>query len=428
MSFTSYAQNFEDVMLWRALKHVKNGFYVDIGAQDPVVDSVSRAFYEHGWQGVHIEATERYAQMIRHARPDEIVVQTAVGDQQGTISFYEIMNTGLSTAVAAIAQKYRRNGLCVREIRVPCTTLDQVLAAYLDREIHWMKIDVEGYERQVINGWTDKRIRPWVLTIESLVPGSFVPAHSLWEQSVLARGYFFVYFDGLNRFYCSVAHPELARAFDRPPNLFDEFALSGKASSPFPSVLNARIATLEEQLGAWRSAGKGGWESEELSRMQRERGELRRDLAESQRQLATQSGLLTKTRKLLDASNAEIALVYGSLSWRLTRPLRWANALLGSLPLPLRRYRERALMLLRLHPREIAEHARLWVVNRPRLATLGRWALAPFFRSRTRLKSGAWRSTVDASEPTPEIASCEKDVSTSAARFLNDMRRAFPRQ
>jgi hypothetical protein len=36
--FTSYAQNFEDVMLRRALKNVVHGFYVDVGAQDPIVD------------------------------------------------------------------------------------------------------------------------------------------------------------------------------------------------------------------------------------------------------------------------------------------------------------------------------------------------------------------------------------------------------
>ena len=34
MSFISYAQNFEDVMLWRALKHVENGFYIDVGANE----------------------------------------------------------------------------------------------------------------------------------------------------------------------------------------------------------------------------------------------------------------------------------------------------------------------------------------------------------------------------------------------------------
>ena len=55
--FISYAQNFEDVILWRALKHVENGFYIDIGAQDPVIDSVSRGFYEKGWRGLHVEPT-----------------------------------------------------------------------------------------------------------------------------------------------------------------------------------------------------------------------------------------------------------------------------------------------------------------------------------------------------------------------------------
>jgi len=63
MGITSYAQNFEDVMLWRALKHVEKGFYVDIGAQDPLVDSVSLAFYEHGWRGVNVEPTQQYSEL-----------------------------------------------------------------------------------------------------------------------------------------------------------------------------------------------------------------------------------------------------------------------------------------------------------------------------------------------------------------------------
>ena len=55
MTVISYAQNFEDVMLWRALQHVGAGYYVDIGANDPVVDSVTRWFYEQGWSGLNIE-------------------------------------------------------------------------------------------------------------------------------------------------------------------------------------------------------------------------------------------------------------------------------------------------------------------------------------------------------------------------------------
>ena len=55
MRFVSYAQNWEDVMLWRALGHVGQGFYVDVGAFSPDEHSVTRAFYDLGWSGINIE-------------------------------------------------------------------------------------------------------------------------------------------------------------------------------------------------------------------------------------------------------------------------------------------------------------------------------------------------------------------------------------
>ena len=44
MPFVSHAQNFEDVMLHRALRDIQNGLYLDIGANDPEIHSVTRAF------------------------------------------------------------------------------------------------------------------------------------------------------------------------------------------------------------------------------------------------------------------------------------------------------------------------------------------------------------------------------------------------
>ena len=55
MTFISFAQNFEDVMLWRALKHVDGGFYIDVGAAWSDVHSVTKAFYDKDWHGINIE-------------------------------------------------------------------------------------------------------------------------------------------------------------------------------------------------------------------------------------------------------------------------------------------------------------------------------------------------------------------------------------
>lgn len=81
----SHAQNFEDVMLWRALGGIPQGRYIDIGAQSPDIDSVSRIFHEAGWRGLHVDANVDYAAQLRAARPGDTVVQAAVTDHEGLL-------------------------------------------------------------------------------------------------------------------------------------------------------------------------------------------------------------------------------------------------------------------------------------------------------------------------------------------------------
>ena len=61
----TYAQNFEDVMLERALKSVSAGTYIDVGAWHPEFDSVTRHFYERGWSGINIEPVPAHYELFR---------------------------------------------------------------------------------------------------------------------------------------------------------------------------------------------------------------------------------------------------------------------------------------------------------------------------------------------------------------------------
>jgi FkbM family methyltransferase len=243
----SYAQNFEDVILWRALKHVDRGFYIDIGAQDPVVDSVSLAFYEKGWRGVHVEPTAFYAAKLRGARPDETVIQAAIGTSGKSIEFWEFPDTGLSTGIREIATIHERGSHNSVRTNVPCIRLSELLSDYREKDIHWLKIDVEGMEREVIGSWLPAEARPWIVVVESTKPNSPEPAFAEWEPLLVEIGYEFVYFDGLNRFYISREHTELKKHFGPGPNYFDDFALSGQANSPFCARINAETASLREQ-------------------------------------------------------------------------------------------------------------------------------------------------------------------------------------
>ena len=170
MRLVSYAQNFEDVMLWRALKDVSAGCYVDVGAQHPIVDSVSRFFYEQGWRGVHIEPVPEYAALLRQDRPDETVLEIALGASDAELTLNVIPDTGLSTAVQAHAQMHAsRQGLQSQPMRVPSATLTSALHFLGGREIHWLKIDVEGMEKEVLEGWDGQSLRPWIIDRKSVV-------------------------------------------------------------------------------------------------------------------------------------------------------------------------------------------------------------------------------------------------------------------
>ncbi|ESQ91130.1 FkbM family methyltransferase [Asticcacaulis benevestitus] len=222
----SFAQNFEDVLLYRALGHIEKGTYIDVGAQHPVLDSVSKAFYDLGWRGIHVEPTDVYANLLRNARPDEIVVQSAISSQHGLLKFYEIQDTGLSTASSEIAETHRSQGFQILETVVSTVTLADIFSLLHEPVVHWLKIDVEGLEDEVIDSWGTSPVRPWIVVVESTYPNSSREIHQVWEPKLLARKYTYAQFDGLNRYYVADEHSDLIAKLAVGPNYFDRFQLT----------------------------------------------------------------------------------------------------------------------------------------------------------------------------------------------------------
>ena len=243
--FISYAQNFEDVILWRALKHIDKGFYIDVGAQDPKVDSISLAFHERGWRGVHVEPLEEFAVALRRERPGDIVIEAAVGSAIGQVTLFGISGTGLSTTDQGTATRQTCAGRNVQEIRRTGVRLSDIFETYRDREIHWLKIDVEGAEKSVLASWGASPARPWVVVVEYVDPLTVEDVSGGWEADLCALGYEFVYADGLNKFYLSLAHLDLRKHFGAGPNVFDGFTLSGTQSASFSVHLNEIIRQIE---------------------------------------------------------------------------------------------------------------------------------------------------------------------------------------
>lgn len=223
MSMISYAQNYEDVMLVRALSDIGEGFYVDVGAQHPINGSVTKAFQLRGWRGVNIEPIERWFRLICDDRPQDINLNTVISDVPGYIELFDVEGTGLSTMRQDYAERHEKSGWNIIKRKLKAHTLNAVFRSYAPKDVHFLKVDVEGAEAAVLRGLDLGRFRPWIILVEATKPNSTEPTFGEWENLLLAAGYIFAYDDGLNRFYVASEHGDRIKYFSRPPNFFDDF-------------------------------------------------------------------------------------------------------------------------------------------------------------------------------------------------------------
>ena len=221
--FISYAQNLEDVMLWRALKHIKQGFYIDVGANDPVLDSVTKHFYEQGWHGINIEPLQQHFLDLLKQRPHDINLKLAVGARAGHLRLWEADVRGWATADSAVIKMHEADGHNGQLHTVEMETLENICERYAESDIHFLKIDVEGLESEVLRGANFRRFRPWIVVIEATLPNSTTESYLEWESLITTHAYDFAYADGLNRYYLATEKSELASLLRYPPNVFDEY-------------------------------------------------------------------------------------------------------------------------------------------------------------------------------------------------------------
>ncbi len=158
----SYAQRYEDMHLLRAFGEQASGFYIDIGAGHPVYDNVSFAFYLRGWRGVTVEPNPWLAQLSEAVRPLDIRIQSLVGEKPGNATYYLVEDFhGLSTTIEGHARAAQSEfGKRSQAMTMPVTTLQALCEQYAPNGIDFLKIDVEGAEREVLLGGDWRRFRP----------------------------------------------------------------------------------------------------------------------------------------------------------------------------------------------------------------------------------------------------------------------------
>lgn len=183
---------FDELPILEQLLPGDSSIYVDIGAHSPRDCSNTWNFYERGWDGLLIEPLSDCWPQLLLERPRDILYPGAASDFDG----FSTLN--VCRSVSSLDACWRKDN----ESRMPVLT--EKLTTILKRYpfVDWSKtdllsIDVEGHEKQVLEGIPWEWFKPTVIICEwAAQDGS--DQSGPWLPILIAQGYRECFRNGLN--------------------------------------------------------------------------------------------------------------------------------------------------------------------------------------------------------------------------------------
>ena len=169
------------------------GCFVDVGANHPTIDSQSWHLEQLGWNGLLVEPTPSYCEMLRKERRGTVV--------QYACSSPENHEKGLRLIAAGVHSTLNPSPIALgahsqETIEVICRTLDSILEEYGVRPgFDFISIDIEGHEMEMFKGFTLKQWQPKLVLLEDHVVGHEKHNH------MVSNGYQLILRTGLNSWY-----------------------------------------------------------------------------------------------------------------------------------------------------------------------------------------------------------------------------------
>jgi FkbM family methyltransferase len=166
----TYAQTGEDrivraLLACAGIDDSHRGFYVDVGANDPVRTSNTFMFYRRGWRGITVEAQPDLVEQHRRVRPRDRAVCAVVSDEVRELTLTEFPNQGFATVEEA--PEWAEKQPVRRRQRVRPRTLTDILESEgAPDRFEFLSVDVEGHDLHVLRSLDFSRFRPLLIAAE----------------------------------------------------------------------------------------------------------------------------------------------------------------------------------------------------------------------------------------------------------------------
>ena len=158
-----------DIIVDYIFKDKKNGRYIDVGCQHPILNNNTYLLHKRGWRGINIDLDKENIKLFNYARNDDFNLKAAISSNEGESDLFFYHNKSpINTLNKKVSQ--HRNAK-VKEIkRIKTTTLNSAIekSFFKNDKFDFLSIDVEGLELEVLKGFDLKKYSPAVIVIEYL--------------------------------------------------------------------------------------------------------------------------------------------------------------------------------------------------------------------------------------------------------------------
>jgi FkbM family methyltransferase len=187
----SFSQFGEDVVISKYLDNLdpQDGIYVDVGAFNPITFSNTLLLYKQGWQGINIDIDPDKVDEFIQSRPGDFNVVAAVSDKVEKLKFacYPSRATNQLFPLESTEHRSILDQDPTKVVILETTRLDKILESspFADKNIHYLNIDCEGHDFNVLTSFDIERYSPKVISIEAWTDEDIEKS----ENYLLPKGY-----------------------------------------------------------------------------------------------------------------------------------------------------------------------------------------------------------------------------------------------
>ena len=166
----TYSSEGEDKILYKFLRNINKGFYVDVGAYHPIKSNNTLLLFHRGWSGINIDPSKFSIDLFNFLRPKDENYNLAVSNKNEMINFYYSKSYDqLGTAnIKFLNFHFRKKKIKYSTKKIKAHKLNYILdnSKFNGKKIDLLNIDVQGYELKVLKSLNFKKYKPSVICIE----------------------------------------------------------------------------------------------------------------------------------------------------------------------------------------------------------------------------------------------------------------------